>query len=134
MKVIWGQETSVRENRHQLYVLGIGLTVLLLGVLHYFQGPEILLASIYSGALSGMIGFILNVLNKVSLHAGVSTGISVVLFTINPIIGACAGLLTLIIAWARYRMQHHSIVELAIGMIIPAISIVSVFLAFDIPL
>jgi hypothetical protein len=81
-----------------------------------------------------MIGFVLNVLNKVSLHAGVSTGISVVLFTINPIIGGCAGLLTLIIAWARYRMQHHSIVELAIGMLIPAISILSVFLAFDIPL
>lgn len=134
MKAIWGQETSVRENRHQLYMLGIGLTVLLLGALHYFQAPEILLTSIYSGALSGIIGFMLNVLDKVSLHAGVSTGISVVLFTIDPIIGVCAGLLTLTIAWARYRMQHHSVVELAIGVIIPTNCIVFVFFFFNIPL
>jgi len=134
MKVRWGQETSIRENRHQLYVIGIGLTILLVIILELFQGPKLLKASIYSGAVSGIIGSLTNVLNKVSLHVGVSTGISIVLFNVSPAIGVSGGILTVLIGLARYRMGHHTTKQILIAILIPSVGILSVFVAMRIPI
>lgn len=134
MKTRLGQDTSVRENRHQLYLIGIVLTVFLIIILHFLGSPKILLASIYSAALSGIIGSLTNLLDKVSLHVGVSTGISLVLFSVNPSAGIIGGLLTLAIGGARFHMRHHDIKELIVAGIIPVVSIGIIFVALDIPL
>jgi len=127
MKVIWDQNTSVQEHRHQLYIIGIVLTITLILILRYLTAPLILRASIYSGALAGILGGFINTQVKVSLHVGVSTGITIVLLSVHPWTGLLAGVLTLLIAAARYQMRHHTIQELIIGFIVPTISVLIAF-------
>lgn len=134
MKSVWGQDTSVREHRHQLYVIGIALTITLILVLRYLEAPLILRASIYSGALAGFLGGVMNRWVKVSLHVGVSTGITIVLLSIQLWVGLFAGVLTVVVAAARYEMRHHTVPELIIGFVIPTFSVVIGFEAAGLPI
>lgn len=132
MKVYWEQDTSIRKNRHQLYIIGTMLTFALVLILEYLAAPRILVAGMYSGILSGIIGFASNLLDKVSLHVGVSTGISYMLFTIDQPIGLLGGVLTVLIAFARFQMKHHTLRQLAVAAIIPLGSLSIVFVIMGI--
>lgn len=127
MKSVWGRDTGIRENRHQLYVLGVLLTILLVLVLRERGAPALLLASIYAGVLSGVIGAVVNLSTKVSLHVGVSTGISLVFYSVAPVAGLLAGFLTIIVGIARLRLGNHSPLQLVVAAMIPSFSIVVVF-------
>lgn len=127
------QDMNNRSNRYPIYGMVGVLTVLLIVLLRQLHAPKILMGTLYASALAGFLAGIINIYIKVSLHAGVWAGAAVILFYYSPVIGALTTGLTVFIAGVRFSMGRHTITELLIAILLPVISLVSVFHILGVP-
>ena len=123
---------SIREQRKSVYtVYGIStavlLTILLLG-----KAPIILTACIIAVVLTTVIGFVINhYFTKLSLHSVGMAGCAMVLLLITPWLGIAMIVFSLLVAWARIRLKHHTPLQILIGWAIPALSVLIIFPMFN---
>ncbi len=111
---------TVREQRRGLYALGGACLLVLLGLLLVLDAPRILLAGLVGGIAANTIGALLNRVSKVSVHAGATAGSAVLLAHVAPIPGAILGACTLLVAYARVRLGHHTPAQVAVGALVSA--------------
>jgi membrane-associated phospholipid phosphatase len=123
---------SIREQRRSVYtVYGISsailLTILVLG-----KAPLILTACIIAVILTTVIGFVINhYFTKLSLHSVGMAGCATVLLLTTPWLGMAMTVCALLVAWARMRLKHHTPIQILIGWVIPALSVLIVFQMFQ---
>ena len=109
---------TVREQRRGLYALGAACLLLLMGILVLSGAPRLLVASLAGAIAANAIGALLNRVTKVSVHTGAMAGSAVLLGHVAPSGGAALSALTLLVAWARLRLGHHTLQEVALGGIV----------------
>jgi membrane-associated phospholipid phosphatase len=116
-----------RENRKLLYLIGtLELSVLAM-LLWALRVPEIILMLSYSSVLSAIIGGLLNRFTKVSFHVSLISGFSTAIMIVSPNIGILSFIITLGVAWSRLRLERHTLLQVALGIITPASCITVVF-------
>lgn len=114
---------TVREQRRGLYALGAVCLVLLMAILLVAGAPRLLLASLAGAIAANAIGAALNRVVKVSVHVGASAGSAVLLGHVAPPGGAVLALATLVVAWARLHLGHHTAGEVALGGLVAPVCV-----------
>ncbi len=120
-------DVSNRLQRPAVYFFS---GVLLIGALVAFAwigAPRILLASFVAAGVALVGVLVATFRTKVSVHAGVSAGCSAVLFFVSPPVGLAAALATVIVSWARVRLQAHTVTQVLLGWIIALAATVCIF-------
>lgn len=113
-------DVSVREQRKGMYPVALALvtaTVLLL-LLFDPAGP-VLRGTVAVLALIAAAS-ILNLWLKVSLHTAFACFTAVCLSSTSSALGVCAGLVALAVAWSRVELRHHTLAEVAGGLLLGA--------------
>jgi len=119
---------SVREQRSGLYTLAAILLVLLLAVLVLGRSPLILIACLISAILATVTGFAINQrFTKLSLHSIGMAGCATVLLLVVPIWGIVMTISALLVGWARMRLKHHTPLQILLGWMVSAFSVLIVF-------
>lgn len=122
---------SVREQRSSLYTLAAFLFVLLLAILLFWKAPLILIACLISAILATVTGFAINQLfTKLSLHSIGMAGSTTVFLLVMPFLGLAMTIFALLVGWARMRLKHHTLLQILIGWIVSAFSVLIVFYLF----
>lgn len=122
---------SMREQRHRLYGVAGFLLVLLLAILVLGKAPLILIACLVSAVLATAVGFLINYrFTKLSLHSVGMAGCTTVLILTVPVLGLAMALFAALVGWARIRLKHHTPLQILIGWVISALSVLIVFRVF----
>jgi hypothetical protein len=120
-------DVSHRPQRPGVYLAS---GVLLIGALAAFAlvgAPRILVVS-FLAAFVALAGVLLATFKtKVSAHAGVSAGCSLVLFWVSPPAGLVATLAALAVSWARVRLRSHTVPQVVLGWVIALAATAMVF-------
>jgi membrane-associated phospholipid phosphatase len=123
---------SIREQRKSIYIVYSFSTAILLTILVLGKAPIILTACIISVIITTVIGFVINhYFTKLSLHSVGMAGCSTVLLLTTPWLGMAMTVCALLVAWARIRLKHHTPIQILIGWVIPALSVLIVFQMFQ---
>jgi hypothetical protein len=131
--LITGQDMNLRQNRFPIYgSLGF-LTLLLIVLFRYLSAPPIILGTMYASAISGILGGLINIYSKISLHAGVWAGAAAIIFHYSVMYGLIVAVLTIFVGVIRIKMNRHTIGQIVLAVVLPIISVVSVFWALDLP-
>ncbi len=122
---------SMREQRRSLYITSSLLFILLIVILVLGKAPSILIACLTSAVLATLIGFVINArFTKLSLHSVAIAGCTSVMILTLPWIGITMALIMPLVAWARIRLRHHTLVQILIGWTVAAASVVFIFHMF----
>jgi membrane-associated phospholipid phosphatase len=126
------EDVSVRQQRHELYLFGVGNLMVSLAVLSWLQAPVDFLALLSSAFLISICAWFVNVYWKISVHAlsaGTCAAISMIYI---PSIGVALWLCTLLVGWARVQTHNHTPLQVAAGLGLAAASVWGVFHFFGV--
>ncbi len=119
---------SVREQRSSLYILAAFLFVLLLAILVFGKAPLILIACLISAILATVTAFAINQrFTKLSLHSIGMAGCATVLLLVAPLWGIVMAISAVLVGWARIRLKHHTPLQILIGWMVSAFSVLIIF-------
>jgi hypothetical protein len=122
---------SIREQRKSIYTVYSISTASLLMVLIWGQAPLILTACLSAVMITTMLGFAINhFFTKLSIHAIVMGGCATALMIVAPRIGMVMILFTVVVAWARIRLKHHTLGQILIGWALPTLTVLLIFPLF----
>lgn len=118
---------SIREQRHNLYLIGGISLVILATVLLVFHAPRVLVACLFAAILATLIGFLINRRTKISLHAAGMGGCTAVLLITMPTIGFILLAASPFVGWSRIHLKHHTILQFILGWMVAASNVWIVF-------
>jgi hypothetical protein len=122
---------SMREQRHGFYKVAGSLFILLVIILVLGKAPLILIASLTAAALSVVIASVINRrFTKLSLHMIGISGFTTVLLVTAPPLGLAMALFIPLLGWARIHLQHHTLLQIVIGLAVAVISVLFIFHMF----
>ncbi|MDD5369137.1 MAG: hypothetical protein PHQ40_08630 [Anaerolineaceae bacterium] len=118
---------SIRQQRNSIFVTGGILLVVLLVILTLGHAPAIFRACLVSAVIATMIGTLINLRTKISMHAAAVAGCTAVLLWTVPIAGFIFLVCMPLVGWARIRLKHHTPFQILIGWLVPVASVVLIF-------
>jgi len=111
-------DVSIRAERIRFYPQAISISAIAVIVLFLSRAPAfamrgaiVTLALLFAAAL-------INFRIKLSLHALFAFYSGVILFVVNPVAGAVAFTLALLVFWSRLYLKRHDVVEMLVGTIL----------------
>ena len=111
-------DVSLRKQRYSLYLWMLFLGTVVFGFLWLSDQPR----SVLSGGLVLLqlllVSFLLNFRIKISLHLAIAAYISIALFPINFALGGALIVFLPLIAWSRWQLDRHRVIELVVGAIL----------------
>ncbi len=121
---------NVRKQRTKIYLLagvcaGVGYIIL-----SYLGAPKELIATFVAGFSAVVVFMCVNFLWKISLHTALITASVTVLVILYGSIAAVTIVLVPLIAWSRIELKHHSLAQVAAGVLLAALIVVVVFYLF----
>jgi membrane-associated phospholipid phosphatase len=126
------EDVSVRQQRNELYLFGVGTLLVNMAVLSWLQAPVDFLALLSSALLISVCAWLINLYWKISVHA-ISAGTCAAISTIYvPLLGVPLWLCTLLVGWARVQTHNHTPLQVAAGLGLAAVSVWGVFRFFGV--
>jgi membrane-associated phospholipid phosphatase len=121
------EDVSVRQQRNELYffsmvVLLVGIEVLLL-----MQAPVPFVALLSSAGLLAVIGWVINLYWKISVHASSAASCTAVAFLYAPVLGGVLAVGALLVGWSRIQTANHTMLQVLAGY---GVAVVCVWYAF----
>ena len=108
-------DVSVRAERIRFYPRAISISAGAVIVLLLLHAPAFALRGATITLLLLIIAALINFRIKLSLHALFAFYSAVILFVINPIAGAVAFALALLVFWSRLYLKRHDLPETIVG-------------------
>jgi membrane-associated phospholipid phosphatase len=125
-------DVSVRHQRHELYLFGVGVLVVNLIVLSWLRAPVDFLALLSSAFIISVCAWIVNIYWKISVHA-LSAGTCAAIATIYvPSLGVVLWLCALLVGWARVQTHNHTPLQVAAGLGLAVVGVGLVFHFFGV--
>lgn len=125
---IYGDEdVSIRQQRNELYMFGFGWMLLMTVVLMMVNVPAPLLAVTLSALVMGVLGGVINLFWKISVHAGSIAAVATIALLYTTLLGVVLWMCALLVGWARVRTHNHTLMQVSAGMGLAAIVVVGVF-------
>ena len=121
---------DVRRQRTKIYLLASVCAVVGNVILIYFGAPLILVAAFVAGLSAVVIFMGVNLWWKISLHTALVAAAVTLLVILYGSIAAVTAVLLPLIAWARLKLGHHSLAQVATGALLSALIVVIVFYLF----
>lgn len=129
-KIFSDFDVSRREQRPILYLFAIILSIIYYGGLNFWNGPEVLFICITGIILGTIIGGLVNIRVKASVHVAAASALITGLALVYRGYFFLLFLLIPVICWARVKTKRHSIEEaIAGGLIGGILSLVMYFIS-----
>lgn len=119
-----------REKRNLLYLIGLIQITGVAVVFRILSAPETVQLSSVTLLILALVGGLINRFTKISLHVGILSGFSTAISFMSIEIGSLWFLLTLVVGWARIRLERHTLQQVALGLSVPALFIAFIFSMF----
>ena len=108
-------DVSVRAERIRFYPRAISISAGAVIVLWLLHAPAFALRGATITLFLLIIAALINFRIKLSLHALFAFYSAVILFVVNPIAGAVAFALALLVFWSRLYLKRHDLPETIVG-------------------
>ena len=108
-------DVSVRAERIRFYPRAISISAGAVIVLWLLHSPAFALRGAAITLFLLIIAALINFRIKLSLHALFAFYSAVILFVVNPIAGAVAFALALLVFWSRLYLKRHDLPETIVG-------------------
>lgn len=111
-------DISDQKQRRSFYLFVLILLMIVIIVLYLTQQPEYILRALIFGFLLILVNYVLNFIQKVSLHVSLTVFLGFLIFPIQPIVGILTFLFSLLMAWSRLELKRHTLKEIGLGILV----------------
>ena len=108
-------DVSIRAERVRFYPRAISISAVAIIVLLLLHAPTFALRGGTMTLFLLVIAALINFRIKLSLHALFAFYSAIILFVVNPIAGAVAFTLALLVFWSRLYLKRHDLPETLVG-------------------
>jgi hypothetical protein len=108
-------DVSVRAERVRFYPRAISISAIAVIALLLSRAPSFALRGATVTLFLLIVGALINFRIKLSLHALFAFYSGVILFVLNPVVGAVAFALALLVFWSRLYLRRHDLLETLVG-------------------
>ena len=108
-------DVSVRAERVRFYPRAISISAVAVTALLLSRAPGFALRGATVTMFLLIMAALINFRIKLSLHALFAFYSGVILFVVNPIVGAVAFALALLVFWSRLYLGRHDLLETLVG-------------------
>lgn len=122
---------NVRQQRTRIYALTVILAGVSCIILLFLKVPLILLALFVAAFSANVIFMGVNFWWKISLHTAFTTAAVTVLFILYGFMATASIVLVLLVAWARIKLEHHSLAQVITAALLSTSILVVVFYLFS---
>jgi hypothetical protein len=121
---------SKREQRPALFLSGVILSLIYLGLLVVFNAPFVLFLGIIA-IISGLIVLgIVNIFTKASGHLAVLSSFLTFLVLIEGPLFLTGFILVPILAWSRMETKNHTLFQTVLGTMVGVLTTISIYVIF----
>jgi len=121
--LFWGARTgrwsdadvSVRSERVRFYPLAIPISAMAVIALWLLRAPAMALRGAGVTLFLLLVAALVNFRIKLSLHALFAFYSAIILFVVNPVVGAIAFALAFLVFWSRLYLGRHDLLEMLVG-------------------
>lgn len=125
------RETYERATRGPIYTVAWLSVMICLALIVFFDGPKEMAVCMATLAVWLPLQLVINhTITKISAHTAVASGCFTALLLfgkLNAILSVIGVLIILLIAWARLRTKNHTILQVMLGILVGAGSVLLVF-------
>jgi len=111
-------DVSNRAERVRFYPPAISISTVAVIVLLLLRAPAFALRGAAVTLFLLMMAALINFRMKLSLHALFAFYSAIILFVVNPIAGAAAFMLALLVFWSRLYLKRHDLSETLVGAVL----------------
>ena len=108
-------DVSIHAERVRFYPRAISISAVAVLVLLLSRAPAFALRGATMTLLLLIIAALINFRIKLSLHALFGFYSAVILFVVNPVVGAVASAVALLVFWSRLYLKRHDLLETLVG-------------------
>jgi len=108
-------DVSVRAERVRFYPRAISISAVAVTALLLSRAPGFALRGATVTMFLLIMAALINFRIKLSLHALFAFYSGVILFVVNPLVGAVAFALALLVIWSRLYLRRHDLLETLVG-------------------
>lgn len=108
-------DVSVRAERVRFYPRAISISAVAVIALLLSRAPAFALRGAMVTLFLLTMAALINFRIKLSLHALFAFYSGVILFVVNPVVGAVAFALALLVFWSRLYLKRHDLLETLVG-------------------
>jgi membrane-associated phospholipid phosphatase len=121
------EDVSIRQQRNELYLVGFVWVLAVTLVLIPLGVPRSLLAVMLIALALGLIGGLINLFWKISVHAASIAAAATVALVYSLGLGIGLWLCALAVGWARVRTGNHTPMQVLAGFLSAAMVVLVVF-------
>jgi PAP2 superfamily len=108
-------DVSIHAERVRFYPRAISISAVAVIVLLLSRAPDFALRGATMTLFLLIMAALINFRIKLSLHALFAFYSAVILFVVNPVAGAVAFTLALLVFWSRLYLKRHDLLETLVG-------------------
>jgi len=108
-------DVSIHAERVRFYPRAISISAVAVLVLLLSRAPAFALRGATMTLFLLIIAALINFRIKLSLHALFGFYSAVILFVVNPVVGAVASAVALLVFWSRLCLKRHDLLETLVG-------------------
>jgi len=108
-------DVSIHAERVRFYPRAISISAVAVLVLLLSRAPAFALRGATMTLFLLIIAALINFRIKLSLHALFCFYSAVILFVVNPVVGAVASAVALLVFWSRLYLKRHDLLETLVG-------------------
>ena len=108
-------DVSIRAERVRFYPWAISISGVAVIVLFLLPAPAFASRGATLTLLLLVLAALINFRIKLSLHALFAFYSAIILFVVNPLVGAVAFALALLVFWSRLYLRRHDLLETLVG-------------------
>jgi hypothetical protein len=108
-------DVSIHAERVQFYPRAISISTVAVLVILLSRAPGFALRGATMTLFLLIMAALINFRIKLSLHALFAFYSAVILFVVNPVVGAAALALALLVFWSRLYLKRHDLLETLVG-------------------
>ena len=108
-------DVSIHAERVRFYPRAIAISAVAVIVLLLFRAPGFALRGATMTLFLLIMAALINLRMKLSLHALFAFYSAVILSVVNPVVGAVAFALALLVFWSRLYLKRHDLLEMLVG-------------------
>lgn len=121
---------NIREQRHKIYILASVCVLATCFTLYYLKAPLVLVAAVVAGLSSVIVFMGVNLIWKISIHTAFVAASVTILTIMYGSVGAFTLALLPPTAWARTKLEHHSLAQALAGALLASLIVGLVFYLF----
>lgn len=109
------EDISVRQQRNEMYMFGFVWVLIAAALLAWLGAPTPLIAVMIAELALGLIGGVINLFWKISVHAAAIASTATIALLYSRTLGILLWLCALAVGWARVRTGNHTLMQVLAG-------------------